>query len=210
MEVDNHKVARSFICEDEAQLLINWIEGITYTDTTVNHHLTELAKELNGVSHIYDVSKTEMTNYITSYQKLAKSSDEYIPELVYDLISRIAYTLNLPTNNVFFQAVDMKKGGKINPHYDASVDGYINYKCNLCLLSEDYEFHVDGTDFHIGAGDLYCFEASLYKHWTDVFNSRRVFISFGFLVPYETLGREIGDPRVRLSRRIEKYFQKLN
>jgi len=24
------------------------------------------------------------------------------------------------------------------------------------------------------------------------------------------LGREIGDPRVRLSRRIEKYFQKLN
>lgn len=208
MEVDNHKVARSFICEDEAQLLINWIEGITYTDTAANHHLAELAKDLNGVSHIYDVSKTEMTNYITSYQKLAKSSDEYIPELVYDLISRIAQTFDLPKDHVFFQAVDMKKGGKVNPHYDAAVDGYINYKCNLCLLSDDYDFFVDGTTLHVTKGDLYCFEASLYKHWTNEFNSRRVFISFGFMVPYHDLGRTSEDPRVRLSRRIEKYFQR--
>jgi hypothetical protein len=54
---------------------------------------------------------------------------------------------------------------------------------------------------------LYCFEASLYKHWTEEFNSRRVFLSFGFLVPYNVLGRNENDPRIRLSRRIENYFQ---
>jgi hypothetical protein len=102
----------------------------------------------------------------------------------------------------------MRKGGKISPHYDASVEGYVNYKCNLCLLSEDYDFFVGDETVQVQQGDLYCFEASLYKHWTNTFDSRRVFISFGFMVPYEVLGRSETDPRVRLSRRIEKYFQR--
>lgn len=208
MEVKNHKVERSFISKDEARSLIEWIEKTEHCDATTNHHLTELSKELNGVSHIYDVSKTQITDYITQYQKTSERTREEVPALIYDLIARIAKKLDLPTSNVFFQAVDMKKGGKINPHYDASVNGYINYKCNLCLLSEDYEFYVDKEVFMIGEGDLYCFEASLYKHWTNVFDSRRVFISFGFMVPYEDLNRTSEDPRVRLSRRIEKYFQR--
>jgi len=32
-------------------------------------------------------------------------------------------------------------------------------------------------------------------------------LSFGFVLKYEDLGRDINDPRVRLSKRIEKYFQ---
>jgi hypothetical protein len=60
----------------------------------------------------------------------------------------------------------------------------------------------------IQESDLYGFEASLYKHWTNEFNSRRVFLSFGFVLKYEYVGRTINDPRVRLSKRIEKYFQK--
>lgn len=208
MEVENHKIKKGFICEEEAQILVKWIENIEYSKTDTNHHLTELAKELNGVSHIYDVSKTEMTSYITSYQKTLKSKDDCFPKLINDIIDRIAQTFGLPKDHVFFQAVDMKKGGKVNPHYDAAVDGYINYKCNLCLLSEDYDFFIDGTTLHVTSGDLYCFEASLYKHWTNEFNSRRVFISFGFMVPYHNLGRTSEDPRVRLSRRIEKYFQR--
>jgi hypothetical protein len=51
------------------------------------------------------------------------------------------------------------------------------------------------------------FEASLYKHWTDEFSSRRVLLSFGFVLPYDALGRKSDEPRVRLSQRIEKYFQ---
>lgn len=209
MEVENHKIARAFIGEDDARILVKWIEGISYKKTDSNHHLTELAKELNGASHIFDVSKTDLTRYITDYQKVTENSEENIPDLVYRIIDRISQTLDLPKDHVFFQAVDMQNGGKINPHYDAAVEGYVNYKCNLCLLSDDYDFFVDGKTFHVEQGDLYCFEASLYKHWTNVFSSRRVFISFGFMVPYERLGRTVDDPRVRLSRRIEKYFQRV-
>ena len=102
----------------------------------------------------------------------------------------------------------MAKGGKINPHYDASIDGYINYKCNVSILSEDYDFFMDKASIKVEETDLYCFEASLYKHWTNEFNSRRIFLSFGFVMKYEDLGREINDPRIRLSKRIKKYFQK--
>lgn len=56
-------------------------------------------------------------------------------------------------------------------------------------------------------GDVYGFEASLYKHWTNEFKSGRVLLSFGFMVPYNCLNRDRNDPRVRLSQRIEKYFQ---
>ncbi len=100
------------------------------------------------------------------------------------------------------------KGGKINPHYDASIDGYINYKCNISVLSENYNFFIDKESINIDETDLYGFEASLYKHWTNEFNSRRVFLSFGFILPYEILKRTENDPRVRLSKRIEKHFQK--
>ena len=101
----------------------------------------------------------------------------------------------------------MNKGGKINPHYDASLDGYINYKCNISVLSEDYNFFIGDDSLNVESTDLYGFEASLFKHWTNEFNSRRVFLSFGFVLKYEDLGRDINDPRVRLSRRIENYFQ---
>jgi hypothetical protein len=123
------------------------------------------------------------------------------------IIDRISNELNLPKENIFLQAVDMNKGGKINPHYDASINGYVNYKCNISVLSEDYDFFLDKEILKIQETDLYCFEASLYKHWTNEFNSRRVFLSFGFILKYEDLGRDINDPRVRLSKRIEKYFQ---
>jgi hypothetical protein len=59
----------------------------------------------------------------------------------------------------------------------------------------------------IEEGDLYTFEASLYKHWALPFNSRRVLLSFGFGVPYEQMGRSVDDPRIRMSQRIFKHFQ---
>jgi hypothetical protein len=76
-------------------------------------------------------------------------------------------------------------------------------------LSEDYQIFIGEDTLNISETDLYCFEASLYKHWTNEFKSRRVFLSFGFILPYENLGRDENDPRVRLSQRIYKYFQKV-
>jgi len=208
MEPKDYKVIKSFITDDESSRIIDWIEGLTPKSTNPNHHLSELSKVVKGTSMIFDISKTNLTDYITNFQSVHKVEKDGVPEFIQILIDRVANLLNLPKDNTFIQAVDMRQGGKINPHYDASINGYINYKCNISVLSEDYDIFIGDTSAKIEEKDLYCFEASLYKHWTNEFNSRRIFLSIGFIVPYSTMNREENDPRVRLSKRIEKYFQK--
>jgi hypothetical protein len=203
----NYKIIKNFITKDEVDQIVNWLSSVNHSGSDSNHHLTELGKLLNGKSYMFDISDTFITNYITKFQSISDVSKEVLPEFIHKLIDRISIEFNFSKDNIFLQAVDMNKGGKINPHYDTSVNGYINYKCNISVLSEDYELFLDKESIKIQATDLYGFEASLYKHWTNEFNSRRVFLSFGFLLKYEDLGRNINDPRVRLSRRIEKYFQ---
>lgn len=208
MDSENYKIRKGFITKDEVDLIINWIDSVNHTGDDSNHHLTELSKTLKGKSFMFDISNTSLTNYITKFQSISNVSKDILPDFIYKLIDKISEEFGLSKDNIFLQAVDMNKGGKINPHYDASIDGYINYKCNISVLSDDYEFYVDGESVNIQETDLYAFEASLYKHWTNEFNSRRVFLSFGFLLKYEDLNREVNDPRIRLSKRIEKYFQK--
>jgi len=202
------KIKKNFITQDEANQIVNWLDSVNHTGNDSNYHLTELSKVLKGKSCIFDISNTPLTNYITKFQSISDVSKEGLPSFIFNIIDRISEEFNFPKDNVFLQAVDMNKGGKINPHYDASIDGYVNYKCNISVLSEDYDFYVDKELVKIQESDLYGFEASLYKHWTNEFNSRRVFLSFGFVLKYEDVGRTINDPRVRLSKRIEKYFQK--
>jgi hypothetical protein len=202
------KIKKNFITQDEANQIVNWLDSVNHTGDDSNYHLTELSKVLKGKSCIFDISNTPLTNYITKFQSISDVSKEGLPSFIFNIIDRISEEFNFPKDNVFLQAVDMNKGGKINPHYDASIDGYVNYKCNISVLSEDYDFYVDKESVKIQESDLYGFEASLYKHWTNEFNSRRVFLSFGFVLKYEDVGRTINDPRVRLSKRIEKYFQK--
>lgn len=208
MELETYKVKKKFISKDEVNQIVGWIDSVNHSGNDSNHHLSELSKTLNGKSFIFDISNTTLTNYITKFQSISDVSKEPLPSFIYNIIDRISKEFNFPKDNVFLQAVDMNKGGKINPHYDATIDGYINYKCNLSVLSDDYELFLDKESIKIQETDLYGFEASLYKHWTNEFNSRRVFLSFGFILPYEILNRDKNDPRVRLSKRIEKYFQK--
>jgi hypothetical protein len=208
MESENYKIVKNFISKDEVKLIVDWVDSLNPQDGDPNYHLSEISKVLNGKSCIIDISNTELTNYITNFQSISKVSKETLPSFIYNIIDRISEKFSFPKDNIFIQAVDMSKGGKINPHYDASIDGYINYKCNLSVLSEDYELFVDKEKINVEETDLYGFEASLYKHWTNEFNSRRVFLSFGFILPYEILNRDDSDPRVRLSKRIGKYFQR--
>ena len=205
---ETYKTIKKFITKDEVNQVVNWIDSVNHNGNDSNHHLTELSKTLNGKSYMFDISDTPLTNYITKFQSISDVSNETLPEFIYKIIDRISEKFNFPKDNVFLQVVDMNKGGKINPHYDASIDGYINYKCNISVLSENYNFFIDKESINIEETDLYGFEASLYKHWTNEFNSRRVFLSFGFILPYEILKRTENDPRVRLSKRIEKHFQK--
>ena len=204
---ETHKIKKKFITKDEVNQIVKWIDSVNHNGKDSNHHLTELSKTLNGKSYIFDISKTPLTNYITKFQSISDVSKEILPDFIYKIIDRISEEFNFPKDNIFLQSVDMNKGGKINPHYDASIDGYVNYKCNISVLSEDYNLFLDKESIKIQETDLYGFEASLYKHWTNEFNSRRVFLSFGFILPYEILNRTENDPRVRLSKRIEKYFQ---
>jgi hypothetical protein len=208
LDLETYKIRKNFITKDEANQIVQWIDSVNHTGDDSNYHLSELSKTLKGKSCIFDISNTTLTNYITKFQSISDVSNDPLPDFIHVIIDRISNELNLPKENVFLQAVDMNKGGKINPHYDASIDGYVNYKCNISILSEDYDFYVGDEVVNIQETDLYCFEASLYKHWTNEFNSRRIFLSFGFVLTYEDLNRKITDPRVRLSKRIERYFQK--
>ena len=210
MDSETYKIKKNFITKDEANQIVQWIDSVNHTGDDSNYHLSELSKTLKGKSCIFDISNTTLTNYITKFQSISDVSNDPLPDFIHVIIDRISNELNLPKENIFLQAVDMNKGGKINPHYDASIDGYVNYKCNISVLSEDYKIFIDKSSPTIEQKDLYCFEASLFKHWTKEFNSRRVFLSFGFLVPYNVLGRNENDPRIRLSKRIEKFFQKNN
>jgi len=207
MESENYKIVKNFISDDEIKLIVDWVDSLNPEDGDPNYHLSEISKSLKGKSCIFDISNTSLTNYITKFQSISDVSKETLPYFIYKIIDRISEEFNFPKDNIFLQSVDMNKGGKINPHYDASIDGYINYKCNISVLSEDYELFLDKVSIKIQETDLYGFESSLYKHWTNEFNSRRVFLSFGFILPYEILNRTENDPRVRLSRRISKYFQ---
>jgi hypothetical protein len=205
--LESYKIKKNFITKDESNQIVNWLDSVNHTGNDSNYHLTELSKTLKGKSCIFDISNTPLTNYITKFQSISDVSKEPLPDFIYKIIDRISKEFNFSKENIFLQAVDMNKGGKINPHYDASIDGYINYKCNISVLSEDYNIYIGEDSINIQQTDLYGFEASLYKHWTNEFNSRRVFLSFGFILKYEDLGRNLNDPRVRLSKRIEKYFQ---
>lgn len=209
MESKDYKVIKSFITDSEAGQILEWIDGLSPNLSSPNHHLSELAKSIKGMSMIFNISNTAITDYITNFQSISKVEKGGVPKFAQEIIDRTSTLLDLPKDNIFLQAVDMRQGGKINPHYDASIDGYINYKCNISVLSDDYEIFIGDNAVPIEQKDLYCFEASLYKHWTNEFKSRRVFLSIGFIVPYSTMGRDKSDPRVRLSKRIEKYFQNL-
>lgn len=198
---------KNFISKEESNQIVNWVDSLDHTGNDSNYHLLELSKGLKGKSCIFDISDTPLTNYISKFQSISDVSKDQIPDFIHNIIERISNKFGFPKEHIFLQAVDMNKGGKINPHYDASIDGYINYKCNISILSENYDFFVGKDSIKIQETDLYGFEASLYKHWTEEFNSRRIFLSIGFILPYGKLGRKENDPRVRLSKRIEKYFQ---
>lgn len=80
------------------------------------------------------------------------------------------------------------------------------FKCNLNVLPDKDRICVDKDSFNLLECDLYCFEASLFKHWLDINEKERIILSYGFLLPYNDLGWNENSPRVRLSQRIWKKF----
>jgi hypothetical protein len=200
---------KNFIDEEESAQIVDWVSSLVTSTGKPNHHLDKLSRSLSGTSAMFDISKTEVTQYITQFQSISSVVQSDVPQFIYALRDKISSQLNISTDHSFLQAVDMSTGGTVQKHYDAAVEGHINYKCNISVLAEPYDFCIDRDTLTIEQSDMYCFEASLYKHWTpDPFRSRRILLSFGFMLPYEALLRDPEDPRVRLSNRIAKHFQK--
>jgi hypothetical protein len=206
MEIETSKIVRNFISDEEIILITKWANELSFIEKECNVHLDSVGKSLNGQSHMFDISNNEITNYITTFQSLSSTNTSILPDFIVSILNRISESMCLPLENMFLQVIDMKKGGRIKPHYDASYDGYINYKCNISVVSDKYDFYIGNESIEVNQSDLYCFEASLFKHWSDEFVNDRVLLSFGFLVPYIYTGRSINDPLVRLSNRIKKYF----
>lgn len=209
METKNSKVIRGFISEEEKTAIIEFVDSIidTATPELSNKHISHVADNLNGKSRMFDVSKTPVTNYISSFQSNGNLCTQELPKVFYDTLDKIATSLRISKEHVFLQIIEMQDGGIVSPHYDSTVDGYINFKCNISVQSDEYTIHVEDTVITVSDRDLYTFEASLYKHWTSKVNSRRILLSYGFMLKYEELSRSENEPRVRLSKRIKKYFQ---
>jgi hypothetical protein len=205
----SHRHFKNFIDEEESAKIVDWASGLDFSIGRPNHHLAKLSKSLNGGSVMFDISKTSITKYITEFQSISSVVQSEVPQFIYSIREKISSQLNIPVDNSFLQVVDMSTGGEVQKHYDAAVEGHINYKCNISVLAEPYDFCIDSDTLTIDQSDMYCFEASLYKHWTPApFRSRRILLSFGFMLPYAVLSRDPEDPRVRLSNRIAKHFQK--
>lgn len=207
MEPENHKVVRNFLRDFERESIVEWVNGISFIQSVSNSHIKEVRRNLNGNSYMYDISKTPETSYISNFQSGENIIGDDPPKIILDLVRRISESILVSDERVFLQVLDMNSGGRISPHYDSAIDGYINYKCNISVLSEKYDLYLGDNAITVDQGDLYCFEASLYRHWTEKFRNRRILLSFGFVLPYGDLGRDSDDPRVRMSRRIVKYFQ---
>lgn len=155
---------------------------------------------------VYDISGSEVSSYLSQFQSIGEVSKD-TPKELRELAERVANKVNIPAENMYVQIIDSPSGGRIAPHYDTSFPNYINYKCNIPILSEPYTLFVGDEKIEAEEGDLYSFEASLYKHWTEPLKERRILLSFGYGVPYSVLGRSKNDPRVRMSEKIFKHFQ---
>lgn len=201
------KVVNNFVSDIDIKKITSFISKIDIDLNIDNKHIISVASKLNGVSFMFDISKSEISNKLSMFQSSNNILDIDLPDIFLELVDKISSYLSISSDNVFLQILSQDKGGFIHPHYDSAIDGYITYKCNICIDSEDYKLFIDKESFDISKCDLYCFEASLYKHWTNPFNSKRIILSYGFILPYEELGRCDNDPRVRLSKRIINYFQ---
>lgn len=209
MEFKNNKEIKNFISDTESKIILNFIDNIKYTPKVENIHIKTVAFSLKGNSYIYDITSTDISRYLSKFQSDNNVSSEKLDPIFISLLNRISDKLNISKDNVFLQIVDMNEGGIIRPHYDTSVSGFINYKCNISVLSEDYTMILDKEEIKVKERNLYCFEASLFKHYIPKpFSKRRVLLSYGFILPYHELNRNSEDYRVRLSERIQKYFQK--
>jgi hypothetical protein len=173
-------------------------------------HVRDLYEATKGYTVLCDLTKTEVSKEISKLQGDATVVDA-VPDIFADLANKIGSKLSISTEHVFVQYIKVGKNGKVGKHYDVGLPGHVTYKCNICVDGPQNDvIYVGKEKFVINNYDLYCFEANLFKHWMDAREETRTHLSYGFLLPYESLGLDSDSPRARLSNRIFKaYFSKM-
>ena len=68
MKEQNHKQFHNFLRNDEKNAIIEYVNTINHKSKADNVHLSHLIDKIRGNSHMYDISKTEITKEITSFQ----------------------------------------------------------------------------------------------------------------------------------------------
>lgn len=207
MEFKNHKKINNFISTNEKYEIIKFVDNLKTNSHLSNDHIKNVADGLKGVVTMFDLTKTELSSKLSAFQSSDNISKIKLPIIIHTIKDRISESLSISKNDVFLQIINSEKGGKIIPHYDSAFENYITYKCNISVLSKKYQLYIEDDIIDIEEGNLYSFEASLFKHWTDPFEDKRIILSFGFILPIEELGRNKNDHRVRMSNRLIKKFQ---
>jgi len=201
----NFKRITEFISQEEVKLILEYTPCCN-NDVIKNEHIRAIADATNGWTVLCDLTKSDVSKEVAEFQGDSTIVEE-VPTIFNELADRIALALNISKNHVFFQYISLGENGMVKKHYDAGKPGYITYKCNICISGpEEDVVWTDDSPLTIFPRDLYCFEANLYKHWMDSSESRRVHLSYGFLIPYSELGWQEDSPRIRMSNRIWKAY----
>lgn len=195
-----------FITQDEVGIIKSYEKPSI--NEIQNYHIRSVNDAVRGWSIMKDFSQTDISKEVTHFQGDGTIVEE-VPAYFQDLGHRIAATLGISDEHMFFQYIVIGSGGEIRKHYDAGKPGYITYKCNICVEGppEDSIF-VGDDELAITPLGLYCFEANLYKHWMNTSDITRIHLSYGYLIPYADLSWDENHPRIRLSNRIWKAYIK--
>jgi len=193
--------------ESEIPSLIKDLDHYALRQVDGNEHVRTTNAAINGHSVLYDLSNTPVSSEIADMQggsTVESHSDTPIHHEV--VVERIRELTGITATDYFVQLINIGVGGRVIPHYDIPIDGYVTYKCNIVLAGR-HKIYVNKDPLTAMPGDMYCFEASLYKHWLNSHPINIKIASYGFMIKYEDLGRSLDDPRVRMSRRILKYVK---
>lgn len=202
----NFKIKSNFISLEEQKEIVEYSNHQPIQQEIENEHIKNVNEEIKGWSVLCDFTQTELSKNVSKYQGDSTLVQE-VPEIYHVLADRIAESLNISKDHVFFQYIVLGENGKVPSHYDVVFPGYITYKCNICVEGPSMDLvFVDKHQMLITSLDLYCFEANLYRHWMNTCSNRRIHLSYGFLLPYKELNWREDHPRVRMSNRIWKAF----
>lgn len=201
------KYIENFITEEERKEMHEWVinhkvvEPHDIPEATRCIHDDNMNEDgtINGWSQGFCFSNTEVSLSTFKYNGKDVEIDS-VPLLFWQLRDRIAKTIEVPKTHSFMSIWRMYKGAFMRPHYDPVYPGYVLMKANICVLSPNNNQVVINKECRkLEERSLNAMEVSLYKHEVKPIQGERINFCYGFVIPCEVLGWDLGCTRVRRS-----------